>query len=105
MSDPASLHHDLVSWGVLEPDAPVRFTRRFQGALARAAGALQTVEKAGQGRGDDVVGHQVDTALATFLGKEGGKVEAGHRAFARAVQLSSLPEGVRRILGYSPSGE
>lgn len=46
------------------------------------------------------MGHQVDAALATFLGKEGAKVRPGHRAFARTVHLASLPEAVRRILGY-----
>lgn len=100
MVEPAELQQDLVRWGVLEPGAPARFTRRFQGALARSASALQAVEKAGQGAGGDVVGHQVDAALAMFLGEEGAKVKEGHRAFARAVQLASLPEGVRRILGY-----
>jgi hypothetical protein len=100
MTDPAALEQDLIRWGVLEPGPPARFTRRFQGALARSASALQAVEQGGHGAGGDVVGHQVDAALATFLGKEGAKVNAGHRAFARAVQLASLPEGVRRILGY-----
>jgi hypothetical protein len=100
MAEPAELERDLIAWGVLEPDPPARFTRRFQGALARSASALQAVEQAGQGAGGDVVGHQVEAALATFLGKEGRKVEAGHRAFTRAVQLASLPADVRRILGY-----
>jgi len=101
MTEPAELEQDLIRWGVLEPGAPARFTRRFQGALARSASALQAVEKAGEGAAGDVVGHQVDAALATFLGEEeGAKVEKGHRAFARAVQLAALPDGVRRILGY-----
>lgn len=100
MAEPAELEQDLIEWGVLEPGPPVRFTRRFQGSLARAASALQAVEQAGQGAGGDVVGHQVDAALATFFGEEGAKVRPGHRAFARAVHLASLPEAVRRILGY-----
>lgn len=101
MPEPAELERDLRAWGVLEPDAPVRFTRRFQGALARAASALQAVEQAGQGAGGDVVGHQVDAALAMFLGEEKGKdIGPGHRAFARAVHLAGLPEAVRRVLGY-----
>lgn len=100
MTEPAELRQDLVAWGVLEPDAPIRFTRRFQGALARAASALQAVEQAGQGASGDVVGHQVDAALGTFLGESGGEVGPGHRAFVRAVHLASLPDAVRRILGY-----
>ena len=100
MAEPAELEQDLIEWGVLEPRPPARFTRRFQGALARSASALQAVEQAGQGAGGDVVGHQVDAALATFLGERGKEVQPGHRAFARAVQLAALPEAVRRILGY-----
>ena len=100
MAEPAELERDLVGWGVLEPDSPARFTRRFQGALARSASALQAVEEAGQGAGGDVVGHQVDAALATFLEEKGKGVRPGHRAFVRAVHLAGLPEGVRRLLGY-----
>jgi hypothetical protein len=100
VAEPAELEQDLIEWGVLEPTPPARFTRRFQGALARAASGLQAVEQAGEGAGGDAVGHQVDAALATFLGERGKEVRPGHRAFARAVHLASLPEAVRRILGY-----
>jgi hypothetical protein len=100
VAEPAELEQDLVEWGVLESTPPARFTRRFQGALARSASALQAVEQAGQGAAGDVVGHQVDAALATFMGEKGKEVLPGHRAFVRAVHLAGLPEGVRRLLGY-----
>jgi hypothetical protein len=34
------------------------------------------------------------------LGEKGKEIGPGHRAFARAVHLASLPDAVRRILGY-----
>ena len=99
MVDPRDLHRDLVKWGVLEPDSPVRFTRRFQGALARAAATLQAAEKGGQGTAGDAVGHLVETALAEFLNTQGKRFGPGHVRFVRALHVSLLPEAVRSALG------
>lgn len=89
---------DLTAWGILESDEPVRFTRRFRGALARAALELQAAEREGRAPDGPALRVQVETALQAFLD---GVAEAGpeHRAFAVAVHLSSMPEAVRRTLG------
>lgn len=96
---PQRIHEDLVAWEVLEPDAPIRFTRRFRGALARAAAELQASERGGQGTGGDAIENQVETALGAFLQPSGKRAGPGHRRFVRAVHVASLPEAVRRILG------
>ena len=99
MAEPADLHGDLVEWGVIEAEGPIRFTRRFRGALARAAAGLQAAEQGGQGTAGDPLNHQIETALSEFLAPLGTRAGLGHRAFVRAVHVSSLPEAVRRILG------
>jgi hypothetical protein len=98
-SDLAKVQRDLVAWDVLEPEPPIRFTRRFKGALTRAAAQLQAAEQSGQAVTGHPLQNQVEVALAGFLeGKEG---EAGreHRQFVVAVHLESLPAAVRRLLG------
>lgn len=99
MTEPEALHRDLVEWGILEPEPPVRFTKRFQGALARSAAGLQAASEAGAGPTGDPVRHQVESALASFLSKEGKRIGPGHVAFVHAVHLAGLPEAVRRLLG------
>lgn len=90
---------DLVAWGVLEPDEPVRFTRRFRGALARAAAQLQVAEREGQAPPGSPVERQVEAALVDHLAPEGKVGGLEHRAFVAAVHTMSLPEAVRRVLG------
>ena len=97
--EPEETHKDLVEWNVLEPDAPIRFTRRFQGALARAAAALQAAQEAGEALPGEPLALQVETALGAFLGPKGKRAGLEHRAFVRAVHAAGLPEAVRKILG------
>ena len=96
---PEQIHHDLVEWGILEPDAPIRFTKRFQGALARAAAQLQEIEASGAPLGGNAVENQAEAALAAHLQGKGKKVGLGHRRFVVAVHVAGLPEAVRKILG------
>ena len=97
--DVQRLHQDLVEWGVLEPGIPVRFTRRFQAALARAAAHLQAAERNGQKTDGDALSTQVEAALTDFLEKEGKRCGPGHVRFARAVHLLGLPPAARAALG------
>jgi hypothetical protein len=99
VAEPEELHRDLIDWQVLEPDAPIRFTRRFRGAMARAAATLQAAEAAGHPPPGDPITQQVETALDLFLDPEGRRAGPGHRAFVRAVHIATLPEAVRRLLG------
>lgn len=92
------VHKDLVEWGVLEADAPVRFTRRFQGALARSAAQLQEVDASGA-LGGNPVQNQAEAALAAHLKGKGKRVGLEHRQFVVAVHLSGLPAAVRKTLG------
>lgn len=90
---------DLVAWAVLEPDAPVRFTRRFRGALARAAAQLQAAETGGTAPPGSPVERQAEAALAGHLAPEGIAAGPGHRAFVVAVHVTSMPDAVRKLLG------
>jgi hypothetical protein len=96
---PERIHKDLAEWGILEADAPIRFTKRFQGALARAASQLQQLEASGTPLGGNAVENQVEAALAAHVKGKGKKVGLGHRRFVVAVHLAGLPEAVRKILG------
>jgi hypothetical protein len=102
MNDEASIaatHADLVAWGVLEADAPVRITRRFRGALMRAAGELQAEEQAGKKRPGSPVDIMVRVALDGFPLPEGAELREPHRKFVVAVQLASLPSNIREFVG------
>lgn len=98
-ASPESIRADLAAWGVLESQGPPRFTRRFQGALARAAAGLQAVEVEGKEVPGNPVANQAEAALAAFLAGSGHPVTDGHRKFVTALQLALLPPAVRKALG------
>lgn len=91
-----AVHEDLVRWGVVEAGTPVVFTRRFRGALARAAAVLQEGEKRGEKPQGEPLRRQVEVALAQFTK---GAALADHATFCVALHVSTLPEAVRRLLG------
>jgi len=93
-----AVRRDLVTWGVLEPDDPVRFTRRFRGALARAAASLQGRKEAGE-TGLRAVEGQVDLALDDLVEADDAGLSDRHRRFVVALQVTSLPPSVRSVLG------
>jgi hypothetical protein len=98
-SDIESVHADLVDWGIVEPDAPVRLTRRFRGGLMRAAAMLQDEEKSGNKRPGSPVETMVTEALKAYPLPPGASASEAHRRFLVAVQLASLPEAVRKFVG------
>lgn len=89
---------ELVDWGVLEPGDALALTRRFRGAIMRAAGELQAEEK--DGRRPD--GHPLEVAIGVAL--DGYPVPPGahagetHRKLLVAIELASLPDAVRGVL-------
>lgn len=95
--DLARVQADLVAWGLLEAGEP-HLTRRFRGAVARAAGILQEREAAGEAP----PGHPLENAIALALEESelpvGAVLEREHRRFLFAVELASLPEAVRALL-------
>lgn len=95
----ARVHADLIDWGILEPDAPVRITRRFRGALMRAAGELQAEEQSGKKRPGSPVETMVTLALSEYPLPPGASAREPHRKFLVAVQLASLPDAVRGLVG------
>lgn len=95
---PRAIHADLIAWGVLEPDAPMRFTDRFRASLARAAKALQE-EGREEGPGVQAIEHQVTVALAEVAARESVELTQSHRALTAAVHVESLPPGLRTWLG------
>lgn len=94
-----AIEADLVAWGLLERDEALRPTRRFRGALARAAMELQEAEKAGRAPPGNPVENVVASALRDFPLPEGAVAGDRHRAFLVAVQVASLPEAARGLLG------
>jgi hypothetical protein len=91
---------DLVAWGLLEPGAH-RLTRRAQASLARAAQVLREEELAGRARPGNPLVLAAGLAVAE-LAPEALASTLHHQVLA-AVELASLPEGVRGMFsGPSP---
>ncbi|GEM_PF-4360551 len=90
---------DLVSWGLLERQEGLHPTRRFRGALARAAAELAVVERREGRPAGNPVEHIVLRALRDHPLPLGAKVERDHERFLVALEIASLPEGVRQALG------
>lgn len=96
---------ELFAWGVLEEGAPPVLSRRFRGALMRAAAALQPLEA--QGRAPP--GHPMLVATRLALAELGVPATEDHARFAVALEMASLPEGVLALLSgpasaSSPTG-
>ena len=90
---------ELRAWGLLEAEGEPRLSRRFRGALARAAALLQEEEATGRRPEGHPVARAVDAALASFTLPPGAAPGPRHRAFLVAVEVASLPENVRAMLG------
>lgn len=92
---------DLVDWGILEPataEVPV-FTRRFRGALARAAARLQIEERGGARREGNPIANMIDEALTEFPLPPSAVLSEAHRILLVDIELRSLPPAVRSLLG------
>lgn len=89
---------ELVAWGILEAPEALALTRRFRGAIMRAAAGLQEEEKAGRKR----PGHPMEVAIGVAL--EGYPLPPGalageaHRKLLLAIELAALPPAVRGLL-------
>lgn len=90
---------DLVEWGILERGPELRITRRFRGALMRAAAKLQAEERAGAKR----PGHPIEVSVAVALEEHplppGALPRREHHLLLVGLQISSLPEPLRALLG------
>ena len=95
----AAVHRDLVEWGILEVGVAPAITRRFRGAMMRAAARLQQEEQAGRAPAGNAVENAVALALAEYPLPPGAVAGPGHKAFLVAVEVASLPDAVRRFLG------
>jgi len=89
---------ELVAWGVLERAPALAPTRRFRAALARAAASLQAREAAGEPIVGSAIQNVVEVALAAFPLPEGARPSPEHRKLLMAIELASLPEGVRSLV-------
>ena len=94
----ASVHRELVEWGILDPGTPT-LTRRFRGALMRAASRLQAEERAGHRRPGHAIANAVDEALREYPLPPGAVASAEHRTVVVAIEVASLPPAVRGFLG------
>lgn len=89
----AEAQRDLVEWGLLDVDEKgLAWSRRFRGAVMRAAMKLADEERAGR----KPPGHPVENAVALALSDLGaGNVRPEHAKLLVAVEVAALPEGVR----------
>lgn len=91
---------ELVEWGILErADARLALTRRFRGALARAAGQLQESDTSAPVAGAEAMRRAAALALVQFPRPPASALRAEHATLIAAVELASLPDAVREVLG------
>jgi hypothetical protein len=96
----ARVEGDLIGWGLLERAPSLQLTRRFRGALMRAAAKLQAQEQAsGQPPAENPVARAVEVALEEYPLPPGAVASDAHRRFLVAVEIASLPPAVRGLLG------
>lgn len=96
----ALLEADLIAWGLVERNSEgLSLTRRLRAAVARAAERLQEREKRGEASRGDPLEEAVREALAEFPLPSGARLDRGHLTFLVAVELASLPDEVRVLLG------
>lgn len=98
--DPAALEADLLAWGMLErTPSGVQLTRRLRAGLARAAVHLQEQEAKGQAANGHPLRLALEHALAETTRPPQAQLTPAHMRFLFAVELTSLPEAVRQLLG------
>lgn len=98
----AAARAELRDWGVLEPgDGAPAVTRRFRGAIMRAAMRLQEEEKAGRAPDGHPVVRAVADALRAWPLPDGATATPAHERLVAAVELASLPEAVLALLERS----
>lgn len=89
---------ELVAWGLLERGpAGLAWSRRFRGAVMRAAAGLAEVERAGKRPEGGPLANAVRLALQTAELPAGARPAAAHERLLVAVELAALPEGARRF--------
>lgn len=94
----AQVQADLVAWGLLEAARPDQLSRRGRAAMARAAAFLREEEVQGRAR----PGHPLlltSEIVITGVLPDGAKATVEHHRFLAAVELASLPEGIRGMFG------
>lgn len=94
----ARIQGDLIDWGILERER-VEVTRRFRGAIMRAAIELQEQEKSGRRPEGHAVRRAVELALRSYPLPPGAVATPDHESFVIATEVASLPEAVRNFLG------
>ncbi len=92
----AQTQADLVAWGLLDYGPPVALTRRGRAALARAAAFLREEELAGRARTGHPLVLAAEIAVAAAV-PDGVVASPEHHRYLAAVELASLPEGVREM--------
>lgn len=95
----ARVVEDLVDWGILEREPELQPTRRFRGAIMRAAALLQEEERAGSKRPGHPIEVSVAVALQNYPLPPGAIATREHHQVLVGLQLASLPENVRALLG------
>ncbi|HVM44445.1 MAG TPA: hypothetical protein VM582_00815, partial [Candidatus Thermoplasmatota archaeon] len=75
---------ELVAWGVVEPAVPPVLSRRFRGAIVRAAARLAAEEQRGERRAGDPVRNAIDEALRDHPLPSGAVAGPAHRELLAA---------------------
>lgn len=95
----AAIEQDLLQWGLVERAETLALSRRFRGAVARAAGRLAEEERAGRRPPGPPIENAIALACDDFPLPEGAVLAPDHRKFLVAVELASLPDAVRAAMG------
>jgi hypothetical protein len=89
---------ELVAWGILERTPALAPTRRFRGALLRAAATLQAEERAGARRPGHPMEVTVGVALDEFPLPQGALLRREHRLLLVGLQIAGMPDEIRALL-------
>lgn len=91
---------ELLAWGLLERGPQgLGWTRRFRGAVMRAAAGLAEVERSGQRPEGAPLANVVRLALQTAELPPGAAPSRAHEQLLVAIELAALPESMRDLLG------
>lgn len=97
------VQRDLLAWGLIERgERGLGWTRRFRGAVMREAARLAEEERAGRAPAGPPLLTAVAGALAALTLPAPASEQ--HARFLYAVELTSLPDGLREALGDPARG-
>ena len=91
---------ELITWGLLERDVKgIAWSRRFRGAVMRAAARLAEAERAGEAPEGPPLANAVRAALEDGVLPPDARATPLHEQVLVAVELAALPDVLRGAFG------